>query len=76
MESQPQTPEFRINPENFHPCFYCLLTLMTSFKNSDVHSQVRLLVFQSFSIFFAKSGVVLAGVCPMYAYFQEKFLHH
>ena len=21
MESQPQNPEFRINPENFHPCF-------------------------------------------------------
>ena len=20
MESQPQKPEFRINPENFHPC--------------------------------------------------------
>ena len=20
MESQPQIPEFRINPENFHPC--------------------------------------------------------
>ena len=26
MESQPQKPEFRINPENFHPCIglYCL----------------------------------------------------
>ena len=22
MESQPQNPEFRINPENFHPCMY------------------------------------------------------
>ena len=21
MESQPQNPEIRINPENFHPCF-------------------------------------------------------
>ena len=21
MESQPQDPEFRNNPENFHPCF-------------------------------------------------------
>ena len=20
MESQPQNPEFRVNPENFHPC--------------------------------------------------------
>ena len=22
MESQPQNPKFRINPENFHPCEY------------------------------------------------------
>ena len=22
MESQPQNPEFRINPKNFHPCAY------------------------------------------------------
>ena len=22
MESHPQNPEFRINPENFHPCSY------------------------------------------------------
>ena len=22
MESQPQNPEFRINPENFHPCVH------------------------------------------------------
>ena len=26
MESQPQNPEFRINPENFHPCDYALLS--------------------------------------------------
>ena len=24
MESQPQNPESRINPENFHPCKYYL----------------------------------------------------
>ena len=22
MESQPQNPEFRNNPESFHPCYY------------------------------------------------------
>ena len=25
MESQPQNPEFRINPENFHPCAYWVI---------------------------------------------------
>ena len=31
MESQPQNPEFRINPENFHPWKYhkCKIVLMT-----------------------------------------------
>ena len=24
MESQPQNPEFRNNPENLHPCIYIL----------------------------------------------------
>ena len=27
MESQPQNPEFRINPENFHPCTTLPLSL-------------------------------------------------
>ena len=26
MESQPQNPEFRINPENFHPCIVGVVT--------------------------------------------------
>ena len=25
MESQPQNPEFRINPENFHPCLSAMV---------------------------------------------------
>ena len=30
MESQPQNPEFRINPENFHPCIYQRITELIS----------------------------------------------
>ena len=26
MESQPKNPEFRNNPENFHPCSHCFQT--------------------------------------------------
>ena len=29
MESQPQNPEFRNNPENFHPC-QCAIGLVES----------------------------------------------
>ena len=25
MESQPQNPEFRVNPEDFHPCVFISL---------------------------------------------------
>ena len=25
MESQPQNPEFRIHPENFHPCYNAVI---------------------------------------------------
>ena len=28
MESQPQNPEFRINPENFHPCLFLISQLI------------------------------------------------
>ena len=28
MESQPQKPEYRINPENFHPCNTQILSLI------------------------------------------------
>ena len=31
MESQPQNPEFRINPENFHPWNYHQLDLQEDF---------------------------------------------
>ena len=40
MESQPQNPEFRNNPENFHPCF--TITLIVSTKQS--HAKMGTLV--------------------------------
>ena len=30
MESQPQNPEFRNNPENFHPCMQDLTVIVIS----------------------------------------------
>ena len=33
MESQPQNPEFRNNPKNFHPCFYPVNLQHASFKH-------------------------------------------
>ena len=35
MESQPQNPEFRINPENFHLCY--ILTCMQ--RNSEFRTE-------------------------------------
>ena len=36
MESQPQNPDFRISPENFHPCVLNLITILCTdpFHNS------------------------------------------
>ena len=37
MEGQPQNPEFRINPENFHPCTDCaevFQRIMSMFVNA------------------------------------------
>ena len=37
MKSQPQNPEFRIHPENFHPCFigYVWFHCVDEKKNVD-----------------------------------------
>ena len=35
MESRPQNPEFRINPESFHPCQYEFILWMKSIMDPD-----------------------------------------
>ena len=39
MESQPQNPEFRNNPENFHPCISSV-NLILKRTRSDVNKPV------------------------------------
>ena len=39
MESQPQNPEFRNKPENFHPCLYtvtCIIKFITFHTKNKV----------------------------------------
>ena len=48
MESQPQNPEFRINPENFHPCRHSTLTrysmvLLRSLQDNIVSQALRIM---------------------------------
>ena len=35
MESHPQNPEFRINPENFHPCGIMIFNTTSLVSISD-----------------------------------------
>ena len=42
MESQPQNPEFRINPEHFHPCGKLLNLLPTKNQYSRSNHLSRL----------------------------------
>ena len=41
MESQPQNPEFRNNPENFHPCMY-------SYYSNPNSGFIQVLVYKIF----------------------------
>ena len=38
MESQPRNPEFRIHPENFHPCIHLAKYLKLQKKKKDSFS--------------------------------------
>ena len=38
MESQPQNPEFRINPENFHPCRQWEISVLLAYAHRSSHS--------------------------------------
>ena len=44
MESQPQNPEFRNNPENFHPCLKCMFMLF----NILLYSQINISLWTNF----------------------------
>ena len=47
MESQPQNPEFRNNPENFHPCILKMQFHQNSFTHVlsyDKHNQTFVLL--------------------------------
>ena len=37
MESQPQNPEFRINPENFHPCYFLTKTYVVGIQKNSLN---------------------------------------
>ena len=43
MESQPQNPEFRINPETFHPCSTVQSLFNTPHYNRSGHNTFMLL---------------------------------
>ena len=47
MESRPQNPEFRINPENFHPCIIRISRYFYQ-RVEDHHDQAKAQIFSSF----------------------------
>ena len=42
MESQPQNPEFRINPENFHPCSIDKFLINETARNIKISKGARI----------------------------------
>ena len=50
MESQPQNPEFRYNPENFHPCIvntYVMQILLGYFFNCVKNYSLNMCFFSN-----------------------------
>ena len=45
LESQPQNPEFRINPENFHPCLSSLFIMHIADHEIESAGCFTLIVF-------------------------------
>ena len=41
MESQPQNPEFRNNPENLHPCIKLIFELQHDKSNNMIFAKIR-----------------------------------
>ena len=58
MESQPQNPEFRINPENFHPCSYYIFQKANN-KGADQAVRMCRLVLHLCSLYATKSGFLM-----------------
>ena len=53
MESQPQIPEFRHNPENFHPCMFVEhFALGTDTRNTKVMVRSLLIGLSNASLSF------------------------
>ena len=44
MESQPQNPELRMDPENFHPCMWCKTKLATSTSSFEPTNEILVLL--------------------------------
>ena len=63
MESQPQNPEFRINPENIHQCEYIETEIIDSLHASVMKYPGALLTNGECSVLFPKLKVVSCWTC-------------
>ena len=55
MESQPQNPEFRNNPENFHPCLQHWKVKHILYLLGRTHSILTLCMLGNFSWFLSSA---------------------
>ena len=72
MESQPQNPEFRNNPENILPCIFCIIFRDFLWKVclKILNSGIILKMFSHvYSVLF------LENVCP-FLYWQQYVAYH
>ena len=60
VESQPQNPEFRNNPENFHPCSFLVSDMRNLCKTTHLKVTMHLGLFLwKVSLKILNSGIIL-----------------
>ena len=67
MESQRQNPEFRNNPENFHPCIILILSLII------IPCSLYLLLKNNDNVVPALKIDMLMEICTTKAHFQSNY---
>ena len=61
MESQPQNPEFKINPENFHPCFQTIKFGTVQKGPLYIFMGHRVMFPETFVFLFLKIYIIIAN---------------
>ena len=73
MESQPQNPEFKINPENFPPCLSCIHHLR---RSDHPHPNFFPILYCILNIFILNSVLIMEHFYTKVVFHSRKIVYH